>query len=139
MKASGMWNRPGEYGHIYTALTRQRAESEYEKFFIGAGVDAEYDTPRDLVTSSVDIKSVLDQTSQREALVNPASPFLTRNTPEVWEKCCKLANATRYRGYVEILALSAALAGEKNLVIYIDITARKVEIKTGEKRTPMYY
>jgi RES domain-containing protein len=139
LKASGRWNRPGEYGCIYTALTRQGAEAEYEKFLIGAGVDPEHDTPRDLVTISADIRSVLDQTSQREALVDPASPFLTGDTPGDWEKCRKLADAARQRGYAGILAPSAALAGEKNLVIYIDATARKVVIKTGEKRIPMNY
>ncbi|MFO7944251.1 MAG: RES family NAD+ phosphorylase [Anaerolineales bacterium] len=139
LKASGRWNRPGEYGCIYTALTRQGAEAEYEKFLFGAGVAPEHDAPRDLVTINADIRSVLDQTSQKEALVDLASPFLTGDTPEDWEKCRNLADAARHRGHAGILAPSAAIAGEKNLVIYIGSTARKVEIKTGGKRIPMNY
>lgn len=64
---------------------------------------------------------------------------MTGDTPEDWEKCRKLADASRQRGHAGIFAPSAALAGEKNLVIYIDGTARKVEIKIGEKRIPMNY
>lgn len=139
LKARGRWNRPGEYGCIYTALTRQGVEAEYDKFLSGAGVELRQDRPRDLVTISADVRSVLDQTSQKEALVDPASPILTGDTPEDWEKCRKLADAARQRGHAGILAPSAALAGEKNLVIYIDGTARKVEIEIGEKRIPMNY
>lgn len=72
---------------------RQGVEVEYDTFLSGAGVELRKDRLRDLVTISADVRSVLDQTSEKEAPVDPASPFLTGDTPEDWEKCRKLADA----------------------------------------------
>jgi len=139
LKANGRWNRPGEYGCLYTALTRQGAEAEYDKFLSNAGIAPEQDRPRDLVTILADLKLVLNQTSKTGAFVDPTAPFLTADKPEDWEKCRKLADVSRLEGYGGILAPSAALKGEKNLVIYIDGLARNVALKAGKIRVPLNY
>lgn len=139
LKANGRWNRPGEYGCLYTALTRQGAEAEYNKFLSGAGMEPEQDRPRDLVTILVDLRPVLDQTSKTDAFVDPTALFLTGDKPEDWEQCRKLADVSRLEGYSGILVPSAALKGEKNLVIYIDGIARNVDMKAGKTRIPLNY
>jgi len=139
LKANGRWNRPGEYGCLYTALSRHGAEAEYNKFLSNAGMEQEQDRPRDLVTILVDIKLVLNQTSKTDALVDPASPFLTGDKLDDWEKCRKLADVSRLDGYGGILTPSAALKGEKNLVVYVDGIARNVDLKAGKTRIPLNY
>ena len=84
-------------------------------------------------------KLVLNQTSKTGAFVDPASPFLTGDKPEVWEKCRKLADVSRLEDYGGILTPSAAREGEKNLVIYIDGIARDVDLKAGNIRIPLNY
>jgi len=139
LKANGRWNRPGEYGCLYTALTRQGAEAEYNKFLYNAGIEPKQDKPRDLVTIYADLQLVLNQTSKTDALVDPASPFLIGDKPDDWEKCRKLADVIRLENYSGILAPSAALPGEKNLVIYIDGIARNVDLKAGKIRISLNY
>jgi len=115
------------------------AEAEYNKFLSNAGMEQEQDRPRDLVTILVDIKLVLNQTSKTDALVDPASPFLTGDKLDDWEKCRKLADVSRLDGYGGILTPSAALKGEKNLVVYVDGIARNVDLKAGKTRIPLNY
>ena len=102
-------------------------------------MEPKQDKPRDLVTILADLQLVLNQTSKTDALVDPASPFLTGDKPDDWEKCRKLADVSRLDGYIGILAPSAALTGDKNLVIYIDCIARNADLKAGKTRIPLNY
>ena len=59
--AHGRWNRRGQYGCLYTALTADGATAEYEKLLAVNG----YTGPRDLVSIRVArLRPVLDLTSR---------------------------------------------------------------------------
>lgn len=139
LKAEGRWNVPGEYGCIYTALTRQGAEAEYIKHLSRYGSSPAMSSPRDLITLIVNASPILDQTSKKTSLVDPGSPFLTGSKLEDIEKCRELADLARDRGFQGILAPSASLPGEKNLIIYVDGIASNVDLKEGKIRIPLNY
>ena len=65
MLADGRWNRAGEYGCLYTSLSREGAVAEYEKMLTRFGLAPEEDQRRDLVTVRVTVSPVLDLTTAR--------------------------------------------------------------------------
>ena len=63
-----------------------------------------------------------------------SSQFLTGDDPSDLEKCRVLADTAREQGYAAIIAPSAAVDGEKNLMIYIDGPADDIQVDDGGKR-----
>lgn len=133
LKASGRWNRAGEYGALYTALSRKGARAEYRKYLTRAGVTRGIKT-RDLVSIQVSVEPVTDLTDGRSSPVSPDAPFLTGDDPEDLERCRTLADALRAEGRAALLTPSAALAGKTNLVLYIDGPAGKIHLEVGGER-----
>lgn len=140
LQARGRWNRYGEYGCLYTALSRDGAIAEYQKLLRLLGIDADEDRERDLVTLEVDVDPVLDLTDttilKRLGLT---SASLVEDTDEGFELCRTLADIARADGYSAIMSPSAAAPGEVNLTIYIDGRAGDLSLNVGPVREPLNY
>lgn len=138
LRAAGRWNRPGVYGCLYTALSREGAVAEWEKYF--AGVPAADRAPFDAVSLRVRVRPVLDLTdaAQQERYgLSPAS--LGGDGEAAWESCRRAADLARQQGYCAILSPSAALAGAANLNLYIDGMAANYALDHGDERVPINY
>jgi len=134
LRSSGRWNRAGVYGCLYTALSKEGAIAEYEKYLVRENANLTIVKPRELVAVKVDINPVLDLTSKKSSLVPPSSSFLVGDDPDDLEKCRVLADTARERDYAAIIVPSAALEGEKNLIVYVDGVAGNVSLDTGSER-----
>jgi RES domain-containing protein len=134
LRATGRWNRAGVYGCLYTSLKEEGAVAEYRKYLEKANIDFSKTKPRDLITIKVDLDPVMDLTNKKKSLVSPDSPYLTGDEPEDLENCRALADTIRDQGYAGIIVPSAAVDGEKNLIIYIDGPAGKIKIDDGGTR-----
>jgi hypothetical protein len=135
LKARGRWNREGDYGCIYTSLTKRGAKAEYRKYLHRAGVARiGLLRPRDLVSLLVEVSPVVDLTDKTESPVSPKEPFLIGDGPDDLDACRSLADTLRAQGYAAILTPSAAMTDEKNLVIYIDGPSRNVFLEVGPDR-----
>lgn len=141
LEADGRWNRPGEYGCIYTALTREGAEAEYRKTLRAYELNASDQSERDLVCFGVWIAQVADFTdaaTQRRAGVTFVD--LTANTSASFELCRSIADAMRADGCAGIISPSAAVEGGRNLTIYIDLTpAANTKLLGIVSRDPFNY
>ncbi len=136
--ASGRWNRAGEYGCLYTALTRAGAAAEYSKYLQAAGAGGRFPTrPRELVSLKVTVEPVLDLTDPTTAPVPTSSHFLTADDDASLESCRALADALRAQGFSGLIVPSSAKVGAKNLVLYFDGPARNLDIDEGGDRLPL--
>ena len=134
LRASGRWNRAGVYGCLYTAFAKEGAVAEYKKYLERENTSSIKSQPRELVSITVDINPVLDLTNKKTSLVSPSSSFLTGDDPDDLEKCRVLADTAREQGYAAIIAPSAAVDDEKNLMIYIAGPADDIQLDDGGKR-----
>lgn len=149
LRASGRWNRAGEYGCLYTSLTPEGSRAEYRKALRAMGILPAADIERDLVSIQVSLEPVLDLTARevrrrlarrlglRTAISNET---LTADTTDAKGLCRAIADFARVDGFVAILSLSAAKRGEHNLNIFPDVgPARQVQLKAGGDRQPLNY
>jgi len=134
LRADGRWNRPWDYGCLYTALSQKGARAEFEKIRVAFGAAPEDPKHRELVSLIVDLDPVVDLTNINTSPVPPDAAFLTGDLPKDIEQCRDLADALRAAGYVGIIAPSAADPGEKNLAIYIDGPASGIYLEDGGER-----
>jgi RES domain-containing protein len=137
LRAGGRWNRQGVYGCLYTAFTQRGVRAEYQKALHSRGLEGFDLAPSEIVSFQVDLEPVADLTDKKSSPVPPGEPFLTGDEPADLEACRALADSLRSDGYVGIIAPSAALDGEKNLVIYIDGVAKNIRLDDGGDRIPL--
>lgn len=138
--AAGRWNRYGQYGCLYTALSREGAIAEYEKAREHTWLAADDDEKRDVVSILVRVEPVLDLTRRlvRRAFRVSLAP-LTGDTEDCLERCHALADRARGEGYRAILSPSAALRGGTNLNIYLEGRAADLRLREGSHREPLNY
>jgi RES domain-containing protein len=134
LKASGRWNRAGKYGCLYTSLSKLGARAEFDKYLIQTGLALDKVNPQEIVSIKVRVNNVLDITSRKNGYVNPDEVYLVGDETAHIEKCHKLADAARFAGFLGLLVPSAALRGEKNLIIYIDGPSKEIDLDVGNKR-----
>ena len=141
--ARGRWNtqRP-RLACLYTALTREAALGEYHKHFRWSGLGAGGTIkPRDLVSLVVDVEPVLDLTDpevlQRLNIANAS--MLTGDTPSHHALCRRIARDAVRDGYRAIHAPSAAVEGERTLMIYPESQHGRVRVRNGPDRIPLNY
>ena len=139
--ASGRWNRSGEYGCLYTSLTRAGAIAEYHKELAKiSGISAGEDHPRDLVSIHVVAKHVLDLTKPgTRKRMGISLETITGDRVADIDSCRAIADLARLQGYRGILSPSAAADGKKNLNLYIDGRADDVSLMEGVGREPLNY
>ncbi|HET7585106.1 MAG TPA: RES family NAD+ phosphorylase [Gemmatimonadaceae bacterium] len=140
LRADGRWNRYGEYGCLYTSLSRTGALAEYAKLLTHVGIPPADDAQRDLVTIRVHVRRVLDLcTPSILRSLNITTGDITGDNGDSLELCRTLADNARSDGYNAILSPSAAAGGEKNLNIYIDGGAQDILLALGSIREPLNY
>ena len=123
---------------VSTSLTADGAKAEYRKYLNKAGIHKiGLLKPRELVSLLVAVYPVMDLTNTKTSPISPKETFLTSDDPEDLQTCRELADTIRAQGYAGILAPSAALGGEMNLIIYIDDPSRNVFLDVGPDRIPL--
>jgi RES domain-containing protein len=138
--ARGRWNRHDEYGCLYTSLSREGAVAEYTKELRRIGIEASADQAKDLVSLNVGVARVLDLTDVRERdRFGVTLKTLTADEEDDLESCRLVADLARLAGYDAILSPSAALAGERNLNLYIDGRADHLRLLEGPERAALNY
>lgn len=138
--ARGRWNRQDEYGCLYTSLSREGAVAEYAKELRRLGIETSADQAKDVVSLNVGVAHVLDLTDVREReRLGVSLGTLTGDDEDDLESCRLVADLARFAGYDAILSPSAALAGERNLNLYIDGRADHLRLLEGPEREPLNY
>ncbi len=135
LHAAGRWNRPGVYGCLYTALTREGALAEYERYLQRAALTGL--KPRELVTIEVTVEPVLDLTDEavRAELGLSLETLVGEGAADI-EACRDVADWARANGYRAIVAPSAASSGEKILAIYLEGSFERLGMR-AEGRFPV--
>jgi RES domain-containing protein len=138
--ARGRWNRQDEYGCLYTSLSREGVVAEYGKELRRLGLEASADQAKDLVSLNVGVARVLDLTDVHEReRFGVSLDTLTGDEEDDLESCRLVADLARLGGYDAILSPSAALAGQRNLNLYIDGRADHLSLLEGPERAPLNY
>lgn len=139
LQADGRWNRFGEYGCLYTALSPGGARSEFIKMLDHAGISPAQAAPRDLVSievRAVNVFDLTDPTILKSLAINART--LVDDSDASMESCRIIADYARSQGNNAILSPSAAAKGETNLNIYIDIPpAANLTLSVGPDRVPL--
>lgn len=142
--AKGRWNRRGQYGCLYTALSADTVIAEYRRVLERRGLRGR----RDLVVLEVRIDPVFDLVS---ALAKPETRLtaregsidlrITANDPRVigdseddLEFCRTIADVVRERGHFAVLAPSAATETGRVLAIYPENKPDRIQIHLAAPR-----
>jgi len=149
LRAAGRWNRPGEYGCLYTTMSVDGARAEYLRSLAHVGITPEQDAERDLASIRVRVSPMLDLTS-RAARNKVARTLGLEDGLRVRRLrgddaadlllCLAIADWARAEGYPAIMSPSAADRSAKNLNVYIDIAGpSKLRLDAGSERKPLNY
>lgn len=138
LHAKGRFNRPGEFGALYTSRSVDGASAEHAKWLELSACRA-IDPPRDLVAVNLAVRPVInlsDPAVRRQLSVSLS--VLTGDRPKDRERCRQIADIVRSLGIWAIRHPSAALKGGENLVIYPEVTPVDFYAEVGERR-PLNY
>lgn len=147
--ARGRWNRRGQYGCLYTALTAEVAVAEYRKVVQRRGLRSR----RDLVMLEVwidpvfDLTAVLGRPSTRvtarggeiDLRIRRDDPRIAGDSEDDLEFCRTVADAAREAGHYGILAPSAALRRGQILAIYPENRPDHIRIQLAAARIELNY
>lgn len=113
----GRWNPKGEFGAIYTSLSKETVKSEIKRSAKRKGVSSSELAPRDIVHIRVSLKKVLSLTDAK--ILEKVG--LTKNDliEKSWGLTQKVARVAHGLGFEAILCPSAAGKGT-NLVVFLD-------------------
>lgn len=137
LKARGRWNRAGQYGALYTSLSREGAMAELRKYrevATASDVAVKFQK-RHLVSIRVEVEPVLDLTdpSTIRILKTDASAFLEDDDGSL-AACRTISDFARSQEYRALIAPSAALPGAKNLIIFSDGPSHGLSLEVGPDR-----
>jgi RES domain-containing protein len=120
LNAGGRFNPPNEFGALYTSLEPNTAAKEVARGLRQRGVDPDQFPEGAWWVYELEVKleSVLDLTDadvlQKSGIPENSLIGIDVNATR------QIAAETRKRGYEALLVPSAAVAGSKNLVIFLD-------------------
>ena len=120
LKAGGRFNPPNEFGALYTSLEPNTAAKEVARGLRQRGVDPDQFPEGAWWVYELEVKleSVLDLTDA-DVLQKSGIPENSLIGTDV-NATRQIAAEARERGYEALLVPSAAVAGSKNLVIFLD-------------------
>ena len=147
--AKGRWNRRGQYGCLYTALTADAVVAEYRKVLERRGIRGR----RDLVVLEVRIDPVFDlvtalakpetRLTAREGTIdlriNANDPRVIGDSEDDLEFCRTIADVVRERGHYAVLAPSAASQTGRVLAIYPENKPDRIQIHLAAPRRQLNY
>lgn len=136
LKARGRWNRAGQYGCLYLAMSQAGALAEHHKYADEAALSGLPFGPHELVSIDLTIlNAALDLTDpsiQRTFGVTTAQ--LRADGPAAYELCCSIADIARAQGVFVLFVPSAPLAGATNIIVYQEVPPANCQLKVGPDR-----
>lgn len=139
LTARGRWNRAGQYGCLYLALTPDGALAERERYAAQAALAGLAFGPHELVSIDLTIvDGALDLTDpgvQRRFGVT--ADQLRADGAAAYELCHSIADIARADGHFVLFVPSAALDGGTNLVVYQDVPPASCRLSAGPDRVPI--
>lgn len=138
LRASGRWNRLGEYGALYTSLHPFGALLEYAKYLGKLNILPNSTAPRELVSLRVEVNPVLDVRNDEwvGGYHNWPSTVLG-DSEQALEICRGIADDSIALGYRALRTPSSIIPGNHaldNLVIFPDGPARNLSLVDGPDR-----
>jgi RES domain-containing protein len=139
LTARGRWNRAGQYGCLYLALTPEGALAEREQFAAQAALSGLPFGPHELVSIDVTIVDgaldLTDPATQRRFGI--ATDQLRADGAAAYERCRSIADIARAEGHFVLFVPSAPLDGATNVVIYHDVPPASCRLSAGPDRFPI--
>jgi RES domain-containing protein len=138
LRARGRWNRAGQYGALYLALTADGARAEHAKYAAATALNGLPFGPHELVSLDVSVTAALDLTDPatlRRFGVTTAA--LREEGAAGHERCREFADLARAGGTYVLFVPSAPLAGATNLIIYSDVPPSVCQLDVGPDRLPI--
>ncbi len=136
LKARGRWNRAGEYGCLYLAMSQSGALAERSRYADEAALSGLPFGPHELVSIDLTIvKGALDLTDsgvQRKFVVTTAQ--LRADGPGAYDLCCSIADIARAQGDFVLFVPSAPLAGATNIIVYQEVPPANCQLSVGPDR-----
>ena len=139
LTARGRWNRAGQYGCLYLALTSEGALAERERYAAQAALSGLPFGPHELVSIDVTIVDgaldLTDLATQRRFGVTTEQ--LRADGASAYELCRSIADIARAEGHFVLFVPSAPLDGATNVVIYHDVPPASCRLSAGPDRFPI--
>jgi RES domain-containing protein len=131
-KAGGRFNPPNEFGALYTSVDAKTAAQEVERGLKAHGIDPMQFPEGAWWVYELEVKldSVLDLTDP--AILEKSAISADSLTGRDVHATRRIAADARERGYAALLVPSAAAPGSKNLVIFLDRTARRPTVLSSK-------
>lgn len=118
--AEGRWNRPGQYGALYTAFTVRGALAEYIKAYLRSPSTYRL-ADHELVRIEIEVERVADLTQEDVKKAFLISTWTMTGESPPYEQCRRTADYAREHNYTGLKVPSAAVESEENFILYIDL------------------